>query len=391
MNFYDRDAVDDLMIAASIEPIETALIPRESVAAEDLTAPPICERPLPGDRIEWYDGPRQMSGTVVGHRGGGELVVKLPIGHEQAVSEKRPLLATNGPPRRAYQALSPKQILRPRPEELQRFVRLAKCWLPERLAVEDVTRACRGRGHEVYLVGGIVRDTIHGGDFHDVDLIGSMPVRDVFEMLRSMTKKRRSEGGPSLTFGHLGLSANSEPGVLSLDYCTFRHAYPGTSAAIFDADFTRDVGHRDFSMNAIYYDLNNQVLIDPTGHGIADAVAFHLRPAWSDEFIGKEAQGAIAVRYFKFRARGATADATCGSRIVDQLDRLLGDWHPSELARYIRRQVVRKNLNQEEEAMEKFHAAFVSDGAREAWRRYVDPLRDLILAPSQHARKGARK
>jgi len=80
-----------------------------------------------------------------------------------------------------------------------------------------------------------------------------------------------------------------------------------TKSMNWDHDMVQDTSRRDFTCNALYYDTKNEVILDPTGHGIADAQNKVLRLAPSKEEADKNR--CLHVRFWKFRARGYTPEA----------------------------------------------------------------------------------
>jgi len=64
--------------------------------------------------------------------------------------------------------------------------------------------------------------------------------------------------------------------------------------------------YRDFAMNAMWYDPFNQIIIDPTGHGVEDSLTKVLRIPVQRKLWDRWLEGnpTKLYRYWKFRARG---------------------------------------------------------------------------------------
>ena len=182
----------------------------------------------------------------------------------------------------------------------------------------------RKRGHEVYLVGGIVRDLVSMTDpngqqhthdalskaMNDVDLVTSAPP----DTLRAAYKAVFSDLGPSggvytgdemqakgvVTNGKVDLASLAVKGVY--DPAKWDAQAGATKApSVFDHDLLADAGRRDVTANALYYDVHNHVVADPTGTGITDARAKLLREVDHPDWSKNET---LALRYWKFRMRG---------------------------------------------------------------------------------------
>lgn len=63
---------------------------------------------------------------------------------------------------------------------------------------------------------------------------------------------------------------------------------------------------RDFTMNSLWYDAMNRVIIDPTRHGLQDTLNKTLRVPvpWEDRMLWVKGNPTKLIRYWKFIARG---------------------------------------------------------------------------------------
>lgn len=132
----------------------------------------------------------------------------------------------------------------------------------------------------LYVVGGSVRDFLAGhareeGDFSDWDVCAPVPpeafaaaaekcgffVRSVYK--NTGTVKLTDEAGTGVEFS----SFRSD------EYVRGTHA---PAAVWFTQDIVLDAKRRDFTCNAVYYDIKNQKFVDPLG-GMADIAAKRMR------------------------------------------------------------------------------------------------------------------
>jgi poly(A) polymerase len=117
-------------------------------------------------------------------------------------------------------------------------------------------------GHELYLVGGSVRDLLLGRDVSDLDFATSAHPTETTKALHGWANRRYFVG---VRFGTVGALKD---GTL-LEITTFRqevyaeqHRKP---AVTFGKDIETDLGRRDFTINAMAVRLPGGELIDPYG------------------------------------------------------------------------------------------------------------------------------
>ena len=111
--------------------------------------------------------------------------------------------------------------------------------------VRSVLKRLHGEGHQAYVVGGAVRDLRMGRPATDWDVTTSaspQEIRAVFERLRSFSLKHET-----VTLVYKG-----------------RH-YEVTSFRGPKQTLEDDLQHRDFTINAMAYDMEKSVIIDPWG------------------------------------------------------------------------------------------------------------------------------
>jgi tRNA nucleotidyltransferase (CCA-adding enzyme) len=128
-------------------------------------------------------------------------------------------------------------------------------------AVREIVAILAGRGHAAYLVGGCVRDLLRGESVGDFDVATSAPPERVLELL-----PRAIPIG--LRHGTVMVPTCAGP----VDITSFR-AGP---------DIEADLAHRDFTINAIAYDLEHESFFDPFD-GRSDLAGRRLRAVGSAE------------------------------------------------------------------------------------------------------------
>jgi hypothetical protein len=141
--------------------------------------------------------------------------------------------------------------------------------------------------------------------------------------------------------GYIRIGGTPASGDPFIDVKVFSNSLVGTTDAIFGVSFDRDLGHRDFACNALYYDPINNVLIDPSGFGFDDAMQKRLRLVCC---TGAPAQHAkIFIRAIKFHVRGFTMTAETLSEIRSIYASSLTALSESLLVEYVRAQLWSKS------------------------------------------------
>jgi putative nucleotidyltransferase with HDIG domain len=110
----------------------------------------------------------------------------------------------------------------------------------------------------LYAVGGFVRDSLLGYAAKDVDLAGAASPEEVFSAL--------ADSGFSVKTGSKKLFTLIIKGEKEYEYTSFRKdSYTSghrPSSSCLCGDIKLDASRRDFTVNAIYYDVRNGALID---------------------------------------------------------------------------------------------------------------------------------
>jgi len=213
----------------------------------------------------------------------------------------------------------------------------------EHFTVEQYMDLIRSDGFVSYVVGGAVRDIVKGGkDPADVDLVTTMPAVDVASTFQraGLADRAGEDGLPGMrTIGFRGITQVEHQAEDGLDVVSMHAHEAGTSAL----SLGEDVGNRDFTMNALFYDPASQQVLDPTGCGLKDLQSGTLR--WvcqvkrgDDAVRAKIRDGAYqAARWIKFRLRGLRPAEPGDAAVVSQeIERHLdGGITPEERAYFI--------------------------------------------------------
>jgi poly(A) polymerase len=130
----------------------------------------------------------------------------------------------------------------------------------------------RAAGHELHLVGGVVRDLLLGRTPGDLDLATDALPRETTRILRGWAERQYLVGA---RYGTVG----ARVGGTRFEITTFReevyaeeHRKP---AVTFGKDLTTDLSRRDFTVNAMAVRLPEGEFVDPFG-GVKDLAAKRL-------------------------------------------------------------------------------------------------------------------
>lgn len=145
-----------------------------------------------------------------------------------------------------------------------------------RIANEKLYKLSKLLDNPLYLVGGAVRNSILGLPLGDLDTASANMPNDVVSRLHGTEFEILAE------YPRTGTVLIGTDGFKT-EHTTFRtDSYPINSGAHspekveFTSDITVDALRRDFTVNAIYYDLTTDSVVDPTG-GIDDIKKRELR------------------------------------------------------------------------------------------------------------------
>jgi len=134
--------------------------------------------------------------------------------------------------------------------------------------LKELANLIKKSGHTLYIVGGFVRDSILGLKTDDIDISSSMPHKQVEKVCKD---NRFTAKTINKNLGTLQIIKNG----LKLEYTQFRKESYSTPACHtpdhieFVDDIQTDHKRRDLTINALYYDILSDKVID-LGYGMSD-------------------------------------------------------------------------------------------------------------------------
>ena len=187
--------------------------------------------------------------------------------------------------------------------------------------LSEIARAFRDAGVSVYAVGGLVRNSLLNLPPSDIDICSRLTPDEVSALFLG-TGVRVIEKAKE--FGTVELHLNGE----HYEHTTFRAERYGAGgkhrpdAVTLGGTVETDAFRRDFTVNALYYDLNTGALLDPTG-GLDDLDRRVLRATGEhpDTIMGSDALRVLRLVRFASELRFAVDAATYASakRFAPQL------------------------------------------------------------------------
>lgn len=155
-------------------------------------------------------------------------------------------------------------------------------------------------GVRLYAVGGLVRNSLLGLPVYDVDICSAMPPDKVTELCR---RNGYSVVPKGVDFGMVEIHI----GKARFEHTTFRsdtYSEGGAhrpSSVRFSTSPSEDAFRRDFSVNALYYDISSGDVLDPTG-GLKDLAARTIRTTSADPAVVLSDDGLRIMRLVRFAA-----------------------------------------------------------------------------------------
>ena len=190
-------------------------------------------------------------------------------------------------------------------------MQLTGAWL-NNANLRRVLSVLSANGAEAYMVGGCVRNSLLGRDISDIDIATSLKPQETLDYARKAGIKAIPTGADH---GTITLVENDD----TFEVTTFRKDIDtnGRQATVVFSDrLEEDAKRRDFTINALYADLEGKV-IDPLG-GLEDLKKRRLR------FIEDPAQRIREdylriLRYFRFYAWYANPDNGFDAKALDAI------------------------------------------------------------------------
>lgn len=150
------------------------------------------------------------------------------------------------------------------------------------------------------IVGGCVRDSLTDTKPKDWDFVSSKSYEELEEQFSRAGYTINETGKQFLV---LNISKNGE----TFEIARFRKDGMYTDGRHPDSvevgTITEDSERRDFTVNALYYNLSSDALLDPTGQGIIDIMDRTLRFVGSPEKRLEE-DSLRAIRFYRFVSKG---------------------------------------------------------------------------------------
>lgn len=175
----------------------------------------------------------------------------------------------------------------------------------------------------LYAVGGCVRDALLGKPCHDIDLASALRPEELQQFAAEA--------------GYACPTVNARLGTVLLciggdrfEHTTFRtESYPqggghSPTAVAFTDAIEADAHRRDFSINAIYRDVQTGALVDPTG-GVSDLDRRVLRTTTEDPSVILRDDGLRILRLARFAVSTGFAVDPASMRAAKAHVSLLGD------------------------------------------------------------------
>jgi len=185
----------------------------------------------------------------------------------------------------------------------------------------SIIRKLKSAGYDSYIVGGAVRDLILGKKPKDFDIVSSASparIKKIFRNSRIIGRRFR--------LVHVYFSQRT------FEVSTFRSLKDGTTSNTFGT-IDEDVLRRDFSLNALYYDPEQKIVVDYVG-GFKDIKKKLIKPVinLSEIFTDDPVRMIRAVKYAALT--GFTLPLNLKMKITHQSN-LLSSISPSRLTEEI--------------------------------------------------------
>ena len=162
-------------------------------------------------------------------------------------------------------------------------------------AGQELFELLESSGHQIFFVGGCVRNAVMGLGQSDIDVSTSAEPQEVIKLAKLKGMRAIPTG---IDYGTVTLIVQGK----SFEITTFRKdvSTDGRRAVVeFSADIAEDAARRDFTMNALYVDRYG-VLHDPLG-GLSDALERRVRFIQDPDQRIREDYLRI-LRFFRFSA-----------------------------------------------------------------------------------------
>jgi hypothetical protein len=176
-------------------------------------------------------------------------------------------------------------------------------WQP---MIRPLFATVHGTGHRIWLAGGAARDVVAGTppeEVNDLDLSGTVPAGRFSDLAyQALRASRMSECRTTVT-PHSLVCAVVPPGDTTriIEYRGLTRggfAFPAVGSRL-----VADAEHRDFSFNALLYDVMEHEIFDPDGRGVDDLLQPRRRFRPLSHTADPFRLAGIVVRALKFGTR----------------------------------------------------------------------------------------
>lgn len=139
----------------------------------------------------------------------------------------------------------------------------------------ELSKIFAENGFKLYIVGGYIRDFVLDIDTDDIDICSAATPSDVERIL---TNTKFTAQPVNAALGSYKISAGRK--TATFDYTTFREEIYGKGhtprEVSFVSEVEKDIQRRDFTIDAMYYDLSECKLFDPC-NGMQDCLEHRIR------------------------------------------------------------------------------------------------------------------
>jgi hypothetical protein len=194
-------------------------------------------------------------------------------------------------------------------------------------ALSDVANILTIFDKEACLVGGSVRDAIQDNTPKDFDFVTTLDYDRLNQLFASYGFTVTESGQQFLV---LTVSKDGE------DYEIACYRNDGTYVdgrrpeSVSIGSMEEDAARRDFTVNALYYNLASRVVLDPTGNGIQDSLTSTLR------FVGKPKDRLKddylrGIRFYRFVAKGFAPESKSLSAVRELFSEIIKKTSPERI------------------------------------------------------------
>ena len=190
--------------------------------------------------------------------------------------------------------------------------------LPEKLL--QIAVAFRSAGHQLFVVGGAVRDAVMGIEPHDYDLATDATPEQVTEIILGMIDWNADETGKS--FGVIRARVQQLNELCEYEIATFREDLSmGRHPEVRFATIVEDVQRRDLTINALFYDIEQREIVDLVD-GLGDLASGLIRMVGhpEDRFAEDRLRVLRAIRFaarFDYKIQPTTYNAIARDNNLD--------------------------------------------------------------------------